>query len=407
MRLALLGADDQTVAFVRDLTANTTHEVVWGTELGDHETELRQLLPRLQVGAHWESLLDRSIAAAVVVARLPDSELRIEQLRKLLQAEVPAVVMHPICEIMLLAYELEMIRTDLRGVLVPDLPDRLHPASNALRELARRGAPQLGPLEQITFERFLPDRSRAAVKAQFARDVDFLRWLDGDIARLAAQAGSQADSNYANLAVQMSGALELPLRWTVGPQQGTLAARIALVGSEGQAVLAIPAVAGEWTLTVANEAIDVRTLGEVFSPAARTLRELERAVSRQSLHGASWADACEAIELSETVQRSLKRGRTIELHDEDFSESGRFKGTMASLGCGLLVAGVVIALFIAVLQWVFRLFGWRAGVIFLRRWPLLVLGLLLVFLLLQILLSIVRPADPDPPAAEDSVEPPD
>ena len=52
---------------------------------------------------------------------------------------------------------------------------------------------------------------------------------------------------------------------------------------------------------------------------------------------AIWPDAARTIELAETIPRSVKRGRGIDLHQEEFSELGTFRGTMASLGCGIII----------------------------------------------------------------------
>jgi myo-inositol 2-dehydrogenase/D-chiro-inositol 1-dehydrogenase len=91
----------------------------------------------------------------------------------------------------------------------------------------------------------------------------------------------------------------------------------------------------------------------------------------------TWLDACRSVELAETIARSLKRGRTIELHYEDFSEQSTFKGMMTSLGCGLLVAALFIMLLAAV--------GGRLGLPFARHWVTLLLLLLGSFLALQAL----------------------
>src|SRR5690606_36085043 len=56
----------------------------------------------------------------------------------------------------------------------------------------------------------------------------------------------------------------------------------------------------------------------------------------------TWLDGCRSVELADTIERSLNKGRVVELHFEDYSEENTFKGTMTSLGCGLLLAGLVL-----------------------------------------------------------------
>ena len=48
--------------------------------------------------------------------------------------------------------------------------------------------------------------------------------------------------------------------------------------------------------------------------------------------------------LVDRVQQSLRRGRTIELHREQYSEEGTFKSLMAAGSCLLLMAGLVVLL---------------------------------------------------------------
>ncbi|MGZ3391196.1 MAG: hypothetical protein ACXVCF_16605 [Isosphaeraceae bacterium] len=53
-------------------------------------------------------------------------------------------------------------------------------------------------------------------------------------------------------------------------------------------------------------------------------------------------DGTRAMELSEAVVRSLRRGRTIDLHYEAISEDASFKSIMTSTGCMILMAALLI-----------------------------------------------------------------
>jgi len=92
---------------------------------------------------------------------------------------------------------------------------------------------------------------------------------------------------------------------------------------------------------------------------------------------AGWSDAARAVELAEAVERSVRRGRTIELHDEDFSEEATFKGTMTSLGCAVLMFGLVTLVVAAA----FRQHG---------RWLYVLLVVFLLFLALQLFRLVFR-----------------
>ncbi|MBV8318945.1 MAG: hypothetical protein JOZ53_28750, partial [Planctomycetaceae bacterium] len=50
-----------------------------------------------------------------------------------------------------------------------------------------------------------------------------------------------------------------------------------------------------------------------------------------------------ATELAEATVRSLRRGRTVDLHHEEISEEGTFKSVMTSFGCVILLC-ILVAL---------------------------------------------------------------
>jgi myo-inositol 2-dehydrogenase/D-chiro-inositol 1-dehydrogenase len=53
-------------------------------------------------------------------------------------------------------------------------------------------------------------------------------------------------------------------------------------------------------------------------------------------------DGTRSMELAEAVVRSLRRGRTVDLHYERISEAASFKSIMTSTGCMILLATLVI-----------------------------------------------------------------
>ena len=126
---------------------------------------------------------------------------------------------------------------------------------------------------------------------------------------------------------------------------------------------------------------------EPWSPATAALEQLADALQGEPVEP-NWVDACRSIELAETIDRSLHRQRTIELHYEDYTEAGTFKGIMASLGCGLLLLGLFIVVAVGIAE--------QMGVPFLRYWPQVLAGLLGLFLVLQLLVLASRPKESKP-----------
>jgi hypothetical protein len=89
----------------------------------------------------------------------------------------------------------------------------------------------------------------------------------------------------------------------------------------------------------------------------------------------------------------VKRGRGIDLHQEEFSELGTFRGTMASLGCGIIMAGLFIVFVATLVGGVARAAGWSFAEQLAAIWPYAILTTLILFLALQ-LLPFLLPKEP-------------
>src|SRR5205807_9081695 len=123
-----------------------------GAPSGVEELRRRGLAPVL-VGDLEEVLADPSIEA-VIVASGPG--VRPDHLRRALQSERHVLCVHPADQTPDVAYEAAMIQGDTRCVLMPLLPEALHPGIGRLAELARDEAP-LGAVRLIEMERSSPD----------------------------------------------------------------------------------------------------------------------------------------------------------------------------------------------------------------------------------------------------------
>src|SRR5438046_4016248 len=106
----------------------------------------------------------------------------------------------------------------------------------------------------------------------------------------------------------------------------------------------------------------------------------------------SWLAACRDQEAAEAVDRSLARGRTIELFNEEHTEEESFKGIMAMGGCLLLVMALGV-LFVAVVVEGLRL-PMRVWPLW-RLWPFYLLVPIVAFLLLQLLQVVVKREEGD------------
>jgi myo-inositol 2-dehydrogenase/D-chiro-inositol 1-dehydrogenase len=301
---------------------------------------------------------------------------------------------------MLDAYELDMIHAESAGVLMPWLPVRFHPGVAELWDTIEAGErAAIGQVEQITLERFLPNRDRETVLRQFAQDADVLQYLAGDAFKLHAMgstAGQSAAGVYGNLNIQINCGDGLVCRWSVAPLEDRPMGRLALVGSKGKAVLHIPErLTDSWQLETRLGGNTTKREFSQWDPSAIAIDRLSAAIAGEPIEP-NWTEAARTIELADTIDRSLARGRTIDLHQEEYSDISTFKGTMASLGCGLLMLGLMLIVVVAIAHSIAVNAGWMQAAAILSNWPYLLLGVLGVFLLLQLFLLV---GNKKPPSA--------
>src|SRR5262249_35295673 len=109
------------------------------------------------------------------------------------------------------------------------------------------------------------------------------------------------------------------------------------------------------------------------------------------LPGPSLHDGTRAMELAEAAVRSLRRGRTVDLHYESISEEATFKSVMTSTGCLILLA----ILFVLPLSMAGPPLGFKWTLFI----PSLIPPVLVIFVILQVLrLAVRRPKTSGPDA---------
>lgn len=420
MKLGLLGGDRQTLAVA---AAGLAVGDTIGPAIGLPQ-ELPAALAAIeqQPAEQWQLLLEADRCDAVLVAIADWSDERAEQVRTLVQAGRPLLLNHPACLSMLWAYELDMILADSAAAVIPLLPARQHPLIGMLRQFIEQsiaGGGPFGGLETLQLERRQADRSREGVLASLARDADLIRVLVGDPARLMAL-GSGSETAWATLAIGFTGPDQLPVRWQVA-KAATDELTIELVCTTGRVRIDMPGDAtGSWRLSQtpddAAQSLPLAYPSEspAFDPAAVMLETLRQQVAGAaeeladaSIGPATWADAARTIELAETVPRSLAKGRAIDLHQEEFSELGTFRGTMASLGCGIIMAGLLLLFLATLVGGVAQAAGWEFGERLASFWPYAILVTLLLFLTLQLLPLLLPKPAASAAAADDRPRPPE
>jgi myo-inositol 2-dehydrogenase/D-chiro-inositol 1-dehydrogenase len=231
-------------------------------------------------------------------------------------------------------------REETGAVVVPDLPDRLHPGVVLMRQAL--GRDELGPLRVLRHESPAGPEGTDLARQAFPRVVDVVRAVLGEVEALTATGDPPGEHPSEELVVQLrvpsSRRAEVRL-WAGGPGPSRLVAQ----GAAGSLTLEYhPALASPARLVRSNaEGTETVTALDAWDPHAALLDVLIVAVAGREVHP-NLLDGTRATELAEAAVRSLRRGRTVELHYEQISETSSFKSVMTSLGCVVLLAILVV-----------------------------------------------------------------
>jgi predicted dehydrogenase len=392
MRFALLGNHPDGVEMACALVESGRHHLAAYTAALD-EMILRRLGGAARRVSDPEEVLADPAVAVVVVAGAPSQ--RPAQLRRALQAERHVLCVHPADDSPEIAYEAAMIQRDTGCVLLPLLPEGLHPGLARLRQFVGRptkdgrplppaGAFLLLEVERVAAGEVLDGVGTEGRKPSFP-DWEVLRALGGEVLEVSAFAAEEEPT--ASGPVLLAGRFEEGglFQVTLVPGQPAPWRRLAVVGSAGRAELLFPlGWQGPAFLEWRDEGGETReeywerwgpwpALVEAFESALRRpavpgpLREAVTAgapVPRAPVAGGplSWQDEVRCLELDDAARRSVGRRRSSLLEYPEATEEAGFKGTMTLAGCGLLwliILLVILAHFFPPQWW--KPLGWGIG----------------------------------------------
>jgi predicted dehydrogenase len=422
MRFALLGDHPDGLDMARALVESGRHELAAysGSPVGA-EYLRRWNVPTRPVGDLEEVLADPGVEAVVVAGSPAD---RPAQLRRALQSERYVLCVHPADQNPDTAYEAAMLQADTKQLLLPLLPEALHPGIQRLAELAR------GDVRLVELERWGPEAVLLEHDTPGHRPAvpgwDVLRLVGGEIAEVVAYAAP--DEMAPEEALLLAGRFEgggvfqasfVPNhpepRWRLAVLTGYDRLELTFAqGWPGPARLTRRDESGApceetweawdpWPAVV--EAFEAAALARY--PVRRQLqapaRDQREAVTAAGTGGPlvparggtsgplvpaepaalllTWQDEVRCLELDDAARRSVERRRASTLEYQEATEEAGFKGTMTLVGCSLLWGSLVLLIASRWVPWL----GWA------------ILPVFALFLALQLL----RWAVPPRPGAEE------
>ncbi len=311
-------------------------------------------------------------------------EFRGEALRRTAAEGFAIICLHPPGPDSEAYYQVSLSREETGATIVPDLPLRLHPGVTALRQSLSHG--EMGAFRTLRLEVTADFMETDLVREAFARVVDVVRALLGEIQALTATGDPPGETPDIELVVQLRSADSR--RGEVRIRSGLPEpARLILLVADGSLTLEFdpwlegPARLARHTSQSPPQVTEITS----WDAHEAILALLSSSLGRRGaadLPGPSLHDGTRAMELAEAAVRSLRRGRTVELHYESISEEATFKSVMTSTGCLILIA----ILFVLPLS----MAGPPLGIKWTLFIPYFIPPILVIFVVMQILRLAVR-----------------
>ena len=381
--------------------------------LGDGDEELswaRWILgrPEHRLEAAYPGFPDSSMAGIPAPRDLEDAlsrpgldlvivggpiESRGESLRRAAAEGYAIICLHPPGADSEAYYQVALSREETGAVIVPDLPLRLHPGIRAIRQALL--AEELGSFRGLRMEAPPPARDASLVRFAFARAIDAVRPIIGDVNALTATGDPPGDDPELEVVVHLrsSGTRSAEVRIRSGTSGSV---RLTLLGLLGTLTLEIDMRQPHEARFLRQQATGGPESIELppWDPHEAIFAVLTGSIGRREggeLPGPNLLDGTRAMELAEAVTRSLRRGRTVELHYESISEDATFKSVMTSTGCMVFLAALALL--------PLSMAGPPLGLPWTLYIPYIILPALVLFVLMQALgLAIRRPSKVPSPA---------
>jgi hypothetical protein len=206
----------------------------------------------------------------------------------------------------------------------------------------------LGALEQVIMERTLADRSRARVLRQASEDAEIVKRIFGNIQTVIASGVDTTSDSWGGMVLNVTCELGLPIRWTLAPVDLDCGFRVTIIGAKGRLVWQgdehgiDTRLDGSGSLHVAEEWVAWNWSQVVLSKFAETLRG--------QTPDPAWTSVCQCMEVVDATERSIARGRRIDLTGKTVTEKDTFRSVMSAGGCFLILIAILVLIAFAVVE---------------------------------------------------------
>ena len=339
MKIIVLGEDSDTHEFVRRLPTDGRHKVAmtWPK------------FPQMSGDPDLESALATlDIDAALIGGPL---EQRGELLRRAVAQGWNCLSMHPPGLNTDPYYMIDLSGHEFQAVVTPNLPLRFHPGIQSIRQATTAGG-SAGPVRSVILEISTRATNQSLVLEPFAKWVDVVRLLMGEIENIAAMGFPAGLAPTERLTAQLRGSGERRAEVTIRTADNESHVKLTVTARDQILELQFDPESHSGGRLKWTQINPLRTEGQANQSIMEELPDWDcyremidvwgLASHRSISTGPSLFDGKRSMEVAEGAVRSLRRGRALDLHYEEISETNNFKTIMTSVGCMMVVSIIII-----------------------------------------------------------------
>ncbi len=339
MKFSVVGNSKAAAGLLREIATSSRHALMpcaVSGALADAAVSAR--LPLRLASSAEEAILDPAVE--VVVIANDDLEEALRVARAASQADKHVVVVPPVSCSPAFSFELHLILDESKYSIVPwigrfaclDLPvEQLHFAMDP------------GSVLQLSLEISVEDSKPETLRSSVQRGLDSLSASGFKYTQVTALEAHAPDGAFLSRLITLNSqdAAEV----VCPPGMLTLRPRLDVTGSQSS--------------VLRSNRTDGSIVDNVIRDDQRSLDRIEFLCLHRD-QCIKWMEAFSVtLELTEAVQKSLRRKRTVDVHFDSGSEKGVFKSQMTAIGCGILtfmmfgmVAYLVIAQLVNLPDWI-------------------------------------------------------
>ncbi|WP_166820558.1 hypothetical protein [Thalassoroseus pseudoceratinae] len=344
MRFALVGDDPAMLPLVQAIGDSERHELTHATLSGDITTDLLQLVPQVKIVDDWSELLVLKELDTVLVGGSAASVL--EAARRLAGEGISMMVFPCVAYGEGLAYELALIRDEHGATILPAVPLAIHPATIAIHgqiEDARNpdaNVDDVPKIREIRLRRRINTgnanrMTRSDLESSLLSDLCILGGLSKTYHRITAILTGSTEDSLSTATVTLNGSGLPDAVWTCETADHDRR-DLTFVLNEDEQRYSSGETLDELVLENASESYAQRPAGQSLLKAIEHPNQPRRTSAGTAIQAFNWTNLVRAYEQLHAVRKSIRKGRTIELHFEDTSERSQFKSQMTAIGCGVL-----------------------------------------------------------------------